>query len=243
MKTQIINYLVSGKTYQGYVAIPEGTGPFPLVLIAHAWRGQDDFARQKATELASLGIIGFAADVYGDGKSVETNEEATALMIPLFMDRHLLQERIKAAFFAAEKLPECDKKKMGIIGFCFGGLTAIELLRSGVPLRGAVSFHGLLGDSLGGHTAKTVPLAPNIKGSLLVLHGANDPLVSLEDITTFQKRFTEAKIDWQMYVYGDTSHAFTNPQANDPNGVLVYNPKSAKRAWQSMQNFFTEMFT
>lgn len=210
------------------------------ILIAPAWRGLDDFAKGKARELARLGYTAFVADIYGNGKKAHNDEEAATLMTPLFLDRKLLQERIQGAYRALSQTPSCNNN-IGAIGFCFGGLTVIELLRSGTPVKGVVSFHGLLGNNFNNQPANTVPIASKISGSLLILHGNDDPLVSKEDIFALQNELTAAKIDWQMYIYGNTSHAFTNPQANDVTHGLVYNQKAAVRSWKSMQNFFKEI--
>ena len=129
-----------------------------------------------------------------------------------------------------------DQSRIGAIGFCFGGLSVIELLRSGTPVKSVVSFHGVLGNT----GAKTVPIAKNIKGSILMLHGYEDPLVPINDVLNIQKEFNDAGVDWQMDIYGHTSHAFTNPQAHDTKKGLIYNEKINKRAWLAMKNFFEE---
>ena len=128
------------------------------------------------------------------------------------------------------------------MGFCFGGLTVIELLRSGVDLRGVVSFHGLLGDRIENFQAKMQPPASKLKGSILILHGYEDPLVSPNDIDSIQKEFTQAEVDWQMNIYGQTSHAFTNPMAQQKKDGMFYNPLACARAMNSMHNFFEERF-
>ena len=214
----------------------------PAVIVAHAWKGQDEFARNKARALAELGYIAFAVDIYGEGKEVETSDEAAALMMPLFLDRQLLQERMKAAYDVVSNHPMVNAKMIGGIGFCFGGLAIIELFRSGVDLRGVVSFHAVLGDEMGENKAKIVPIAQGIKGSLLMLHGYDDPLVSAKDIETKEQEFTQANVDWQLHVYGHTSHAFTVPGANDKSLGLIYNPKANQRSWKAMRNFFDEVF-
>jgi dienelactone hydrolase len=214
----------------------------PAVIVAHTWMGQDDFVREKAEALAELGYAGFAADLYGNGTVAATIEEATALMVPLFVDRKLLQERIGAAYEAIRRHPKVDADQIGAIGFCFGGLTVIELLRSGKALNGVVSFHGVLGNQLRDVKANTVPIASSVKGSLLILHGHDDPLVSRRDIKDLEEECEKADIDWQFHAYGHTMHAFTNPEAQDSANGMVFNPKSSARAWQAMRNFFQELF-
>lgn len=243
MLEEKVAYTAGKTSCQGFLAYDSSfKEKRPAVLVAHAWMGQDDFARQKARHLAKLGYVGFAADIYGNGVSVTTPEEAEKLMSPLFMDRRLLRERIVGAYEALKSLSPVDDNRMGAMGFCFGGLTVIELLRSGVSLRGVVSFHGVLGDARGGVKAQTVPIASPISGALLILHGHDDPLVSPEDIRRIQAEMTEAEVDWQMHIYGHTVHAFTNPAVTDAKTGFAFNSKANFRSWQSMRNFFEEQF-
>lgn len=234
-----ITYQIDGRRYRGFLTSPDDKKRRPAILIAHAWRGQDEFARKKAEALAELGYVGFASDLYGEGRVAETDEDCLALMTPLFQDRALLQKRVVAAFNTVKQHRLVDTDKIGGIGFCFGGLTIIELLRSGVDVKGVVSFHGVLGHQ----NAKTVPISDHIKGSLLILHGYDDPLVTPNDISEMQQEMTKAKVDWQMNIYGHTSHAFTNPIAQDKAKGLLYNPVAEKRSWLAMRNFFEEIFS
>jgi dienelactone hydrolase len=246
MKHEIVPYQIDGKTFKGYLAFPTSQDQTaqrrPGILVAHAWMGQDAFARHKADALAELGYIAFAADLYGEGKIAKNDEEAQSLMIPLFADRTLLQKRIRAAYDVLRQHPAVDSAEIGAIGFCFGGLTVIELLRSGADIKGVVSFHGVLGNKIGPVQAHTVPIAKSIKGSLLILHGYDDPLISQQDISNMQNELNTAKVDWQMNIYGHTSHAFTNPEAHDQEHGLLFQPLSSERAWWAMIHFFSERF-
>lgn len=211
----------------------------PAVIVAHAWRGQDDFARDQAKKLAELGYIGFAADLFGNGKIGTTDEEAKKLIEPLVKDRLLLRERIIGAFETIRKNPLVDTSKIGAIGFCFGGLSVIELFKSGTPVRGVVSFHGVLTEPPG---IKKGPIAEKLNGSILLLNGHDDPSVSQADLEKFETDMTKAKADWEVNIYGHAMHGFTNPQLHDRSKGLEYNEKAANRAFRSMQNFFTEIF-
>ena len=221
----------------GFVAYDDTQqGPRPLVLIAHDWTGRNEFACLKAEKLATLGYVGFALDMYGEGRQGETNEEKTALMQPFMVNRRLLRNRVKAAYDAALKLPEVNPNKIGIIGFCFGGLCALDLARSGTPLTGVVSFHGLL------KAPETTPEIRALKTKVLALHGYDDPMVSPEQINDFALEMTALNADWQIHMYGQTKHAFTNPLADDPEFGTVYNKTADFRAWRTMVQFFDEIF-
>ena len=242
MNSEIIDYQCGNASLVGQLYFDEThSEKRPAVIVAHAWKGRDDFALEKAKALAEMGYVGFAADLYGGGKVVETNEEALELMVPLFLDRKTLRERMVAAYEAASEHSLVDKNKIAAIGFCFGGAAVIELIRSGIELKGVVSFHGILGHSLGEQKAPEHPGADRMHGSLLILHGYQDPLVSLDDILNIQQEFSSKGVDWQMHIYGNASHAFTNPNANEPESGLIYNQITEKRAMQSMKNFLNEV--
>lgn len=242
MITEVVHYQYDGVNFQGYLARPDHIeGKLPAVLVAHAWRGQDDFARKKAEDLAKLGYVGLALDLYGNATNAKDDEEALQLMLPLFLNRKLLQDRVNAGLEILKNHSFIDQDAVGAIGFCFGGLAVIELLRSGATVKGVVSFHGILGTTIDKYKATLAPSAP-IKGSLLVLHGYKDPLVSQADIIAFQEEMTKASVDWQMDIYGQASHAFSNPQADDQKNGMIYDSRVAERAWLAMTNFLNEIF-
>lgn len=242
MESRILEYRVNGAVFKGYLTYPEQAlrEKRPAIIVVHAWRGQDAFAREKAQALADLGYIGFAADLYGEGREAKSDEEAGSLMKPLFLNRPLLRERIVAAYETVRSLDVVDSSFIGAIGFCFGGLTVLELLRSGVDIKAIVSFHGVLTDHLENEKATLAGKASKIKGSALILHGYQDPLVSQEDLIKLQQELAQAQIDWQLYIYGGAKHAFTNPEAHNEQAGLIFNAEAAKRSWSSMQEFLAE---
>ena len=233
MKTEKVNYKDGEINLEGYISFPEAKEA-PLILIAPTWAGKDDFVHQRANDLAALGYVGFAIDMYGEGKVGNSAEENEALMTPLVSDRDVLKKRVMAAYSFGKSLVGVNPNKIGAIGYCFGGLVVLDLARSGENLKGVVSFHGLL---MGSEIDQE-----GIKAKILVLHGERDPMVPLDMVDTFQKEMTEAGADWQLHSYGGTYHAFTNPEANDPNLGTQYNKSANERSWRSMKNFFEEVF-
>ena len=227
--------------FSAYFSLPDTEGKRPGILIAHAWKGQDDFARGIADDLAKQGYVAMAGDVYGTGILANNNEEAAALMTPLFLDRSELRKRITAAYHTLCAHPQVDAQKTIAIGFCFGGLTVLELMRSGAPLKGIVSFHGTLIDAMGSQKAQLAPPAKTLQGSALFLHGHEDPLMTQNDVTKLTTELTSAEVDWQFISFGHTVHAFTNPEVNAPELGLVYQPRSAQRAWNYCHQFFEEI--
>lgn len=232
---ETLHYRDGDTTCHGHLVFPTTvTLQTPIILIAHDWSGRNAFAEDKAALLASMGYIGFAIDLYGEGRTGQTNEEKSALMQPLVQDRGLLKSRLLAAYEAAKQLGRGDAGAIGAIGFCFGGLSVLDLARTGAPLKGVVSFHGLL-------NAPDLP-KEKIKAKILALHGYNDPMAKPDQLIAFSDEMTAAGADWQVHVYGNTVHAFMNPLANDEALGLVYNPTTAARAWTAMRDFFKEIF-
>jgi len=234
MKTEVITYQYEDKDYLGYVAYPE-KDLAPLVLIVHTWAGRDSFVEERAKDLAELGYVAMAVDMYGDGEVGSSTEENQSLMTPLVENRDQLKGVINAALNSGKSLKGVDVNNIAAIGYCFGGLVVLDLARSGTELNGVVSFHGLL---MGSEIAEG-----GIKSKILVLHGERDPMVPLDMVDDFQKEMTEANADWQLHSYGNTYHAFTNPEANDPSLGTAFNEDSNNRSWQSMNNFFDEIFS
>jgi dienelactone hydrolase len=236
MHTQEQVYYDAAEPLHGFVAYDATTNkPRPAVLIAHDWSGRNDFACDKAKLLADMGYVGFALDMYGHGKLGTTDAEKSALIQPLLNDRAKLLSRLRAGLDALVALPQVDKNRIAIIGFCFGGLCALDLARSGAAIVGAISFHGLLN--------KPDKLKPQpIRSKVLVLHGYNDPMVEPPLLQAFCEEMTKAEVDWQVHAYGQVQHAFTNPNAHDAAAGLMYNAQAAKRAWLAMRNFLDEVF-
>lgn len=236
MKIEKIDYTDGNVTLEGFCAYDDKhAGKKPAVLIAHDWSGKNPFACHKAEQLAELGYVGFALDVFGKGVLGKTKEEKSALIQPFMQDRQKLQQRLLAAYETVRKLEIVDATKIGAMGFCFGGLCALDLARSGADIKGVVSFHGLL------LPAEDVA-ARIITAKILALHGYDDPMVTPDQLNAFADEMTDAKANWEIDIYGNTMHAFTNPEANDPGFGTVYNKQAEARSWIRMKEFFKEVF-
>jgi dienelactone hydrolase len=234
LKSQKIDYHDGDTLLEGYYVYDDKhSGKRPAVLVAHDWSGKNEFACHKADQLAELGYIGFALDMFGKGKIGHTKEEKSALIQPLVQNRLNLRKRILAAFETTKKLEYVDIHRIGAIGFCFGGLCALDLARSGADVKAVVSFHGLL------HAPEDAANEA-IKAKILALHGYDDPMVTPDNVFSFANEMTKGHVDWQIHMYGNTKHAFTNPQANDPDFGTVYNKIAEMRSWIAMKDFFKE---
>ena len=235
MSGRVVNYHDDLIECEGYLSLPESSKSVPLVLIAHTWKGRSEFEDQKVISINSLGYAAMSIDIFGNGVNGSSVEENQALIEPFVKDRRMFRQRLISAVEFSKTIEGVDASKIALIGFCFGGLAAIELTRSGYELSGCVSFHGLLNQS-------DEPFQ-RVNTKLLVLHGDKDPMVSSEQILALQDEMTESDADWQFISYGNTYHAFTNPAANDIEMGTVYNHDSDIRSWTAMSNFLEEVFS
>lgn len=238
IKTHTVNYGTAEAPLEGFLAYDDITRePRPGILVVHEWWGLNDYIRGRAVQLAKLGYVAFAADIYGKGVRAATQEQARQLSGKFSKDRKLLRARAQSGLDELLKSPLADKSRTAAIGYCFGGMTVLELARSGAPLKAVVSFHGTL-DTPNPQDAR------NIKGSVLALSGADDPFVPAKQREAFIGEMQKARgVDWQMYIYGNTVHGFTNPaNGTDPSKGVAYNPLSDRRSWQAMQDLFNDVF-
>ncbi len=232
-----IEYREGNTVLEGYVAFEDSVqGKRPGVIVVPDWMGPSDFSRGRADELARMGYIALSADVYGKGVRPKNADEAMKQSSFYKGNRPLLKARIKAALETLLKQQQTDATHVAAIGYCFGGLAALELARSGAPIVGVVTFHG-------GLDTPTPQDAKQIKAKVLALHGADDPFVTADQVAAFEKEMREAGVDWQLLKYSGAVHAFAVPTAgNDNSKGAAYNERAARRSWQAMKDFFAEIF-
>lgn len=232
---QTVDYRDGDVNLRGFLARPESAdGSTPAVLVVHEWWGLNDYTRRRTRELADLGYIAFAADMFGDGKTTTDPKEAGAMAGLLRDNRDDMRRRARAALDALRKVPGVDLRHIGAMGFCFGGTVALELARAGDSLAGVVSFHGSLS------TPKPAS-ADTLHARILVLHGGADPHVPPKDVAAFMDEMNAAKAQWRMETYGGAMHAFTNPDANAPANGSLYDADAESRSMAAMRAFFQEV--
>lgn len=230
--TEEVPYEIDGRTHIGYLAYDNTVDELrPGVLVIHEWWGLNDYAKQRTRQLAELGFVAFAADMYGDGRTTEDPEQAGAWSKAAKPE---LRERAQAGLAQLTEQGRTDSERLAAIGFCFGGTSVLQLAYSGADLDAAVSFHGNLPPPAEGD---------EIKASILALHGAADPFVPPGDVAAWQEAMNaRADLDWHLTAYGHAEHAFTNPGA-DAHGMdgVAYNALAARRSWDHMRTFFAEV--
>jgi dienelactone hydrolase len=237
VRTSDIEYKHNSATLEGYLAYDDSIqGKRPGILVVHEWWGLTPNIKKRVEELASMGYVAFAADIYGKGVVTNNPQKAQELAGPFLKDRKLMRSRAMAGLDILMNHPLVENSKLAAIGFCFGGTTVLELARGHAPLIGIVSFHGGLDTP---NPAET----KNVNAKILVLHGADDPFASRELVAAFLDEMRNSGADWQMVFFGGAVHAFTNPEA-DKYGIkgIAYNEKADKRSWKMMKMFFDELF-
>ena len=231
-----VDYKAGGIDCEGWAAFDDASAAKrPSVLIVHQWTGVSDNEKMRARMLAELGYNVLVADVYGKG--IRPQPPASGVEAGKYKkDRTLLRERLTAALEVLLKDSRTDASRVACIGYCFGGTAAIELGRSGAPVKGLVSFHG-------GLDSPTPADGKSIKGKVLALHGADDPFVPAADIAAFEKEMKDAGVAYQLVSYPGAVHAFTQKAAgNDNSKGAAYNEAADQASWQEMKTFFEKLF-
>jgi dienelactone hydrolase len=225
-------------TYDDAKVSPEKKAPG--VLVAPEWWGLDNYPKDRAKQLAKLGYVAFAIDMYGGGMSTEDAKKAGELS-GQFYGKPLMAERAQAGLDQLLATGLVDTTRVAAIGYCFGGSTVLALAYSGAPLAGIVTFHGALIPASAEAAAKN-------KAKFLICHGAMDPLVNKEAVDAFIKSMNDGKFDYQFVSYAGAVHAFTNPgadkvaAANGLSGKIGYNAAADHRSWTLMKSFLKEIF-
>ena len=239
--TEVIEYQADTAVLSGYLAYDESiSGRRPGILVVHEWWGHNEYARKRAYQLAELGYIALAVDMYGDGKLAEHPGDAGKFMKEVTDNMLLAEKRLQAALDVLNKHELTDTDKTAAIGYCFGGGMVLHLARIGTDIDGVVSFHGSL-------TTQS-PAKPNtVKAKILVLHGADDPFIPTEQVEGFKSEMDSAEVDYEFISYPNVKHSFTNPQADEFNKkfdlpALQYNQQADHDSWNKMQNFLQEIF-
>lgn len=237
LRTEIVEYRHGDAVLEGYLAWDDAvTGKRPGVLVVHEWMGLNSYAKRRAEQLAGLGYVAFAVDMYGKGVRAKDRTEAAALAGKYKGDRPLMRARAAAGLEVLKGNPMTDGGRIAAVGYCFGGTTVLELARSGATVAGVVSFHGPLDTPTPGD-------ARNIRGRVLVLHGADDPRVPPAQVAAFEEEMRKGNVDWQLVAYGGAVHGFTNPDGgNDNSKGYAYNERADRRSWEAMKALFAEIF-
>ena len=237
IQTKAIPYQHGDVPLEGFLAWDDSkAGKQPGVLVVHEWWGLNEYARDRARQLAELGYVAFAVDMYGNGQVTTHPDQAGKWMKQVQANVKQWQARARNGLAVLRSQEMVDPNTIAAIGYCFGGATVIQLAYSGAEVKGVVSFHGAL-------PLPTAKQAQNTKTKLLIAHGNADPFLNEEHIRKFRHALDAANLDWHMVMYAGARHSFTNPGA-DAHGIdaLKYDQQADERSWKHMQLFFDEIF-
>lgn len=233
MNTQLKAYRDEDVALTGFLASAANGGKRPGILVVHGGAGMDEHAKAQARRFAEIGYLAFACDLYGDGVA-GNRERVMARVVELRDQPTLLLRRAQAGMQVLASQPEVDGR-LAAVGYCFGGMTVLQMARSGVELSGVVSIHGSL--------KTTLPAQPSqVKAKILVCHGALDPHVPMADVTGFVEEMNRAEVDWQLVVLGGAMHGFTHPDSAHLLPGVAYNGLADARSFVATQRFLAELF-
>jgi dienelactone hydrolase len=239
IKEENITYVADGVTMNGFVAYDSDMkGKRPAILVVPEWWGLNDYPKNRARQLASLGYIAMAVDMYGNGKVAADPKEAQALAGTFYQNPQLGKTRLDAALKKIKEYQQTDPANVAAIGYCFGGSVVLNSAKLGSDLKGVVSFHGGL--------AGVKPDKNLLKAKILVCHGGSDKFVSQQDMDVFKHQLDSVGANYAVKVYPNATHAFTNPAATETgkkfNMPIEYNAEADKNSWNDMKMFFASLF-
>lgn len=239
LKEENISYTIDSMKMDGYVVYDENVeGKRPAVLVVHEWWGLNDYSKMRARELAKLGFIAMAVDMYGNGKRADNPTDAGNLAMPFYQDQQMTKTHFEAALNKIKTYSQVDANNIGAIGYCFGGGILLNLARMGEEIKGVVSFHGSL---IGTAADKNL-----LKAKILVCHGNDDEFVKQAEVEEFRKQMDSIGADYIFAGYDGATHAFTNPNATAKgkqfNLPIAYNANADTASWNEMKKFFSNLF-
>ena len=234
--TKTVDYNHGGTSFRGYLACDGRLrAKHPGVIVVHESWGLNAFIRKKTRELAAQGYVAFAVDLFGEGRTARTPHEATRLTQEV-RTADLMRERLQAGLAVLRNHPRVQENKIAAVGFCLGARGVLELAFSGADIAGAVAFQGPL----------SVPRSAkleNMRARLLIFHGADDPHTNERKLRRLRDMLGRSDCDWQMVVYGNAAHGFSNPKTGTYNREgAAYNPQVAQRSWRHTRTFLQDVF-
>ena len=236
IQSESVRYQAGGTSCQGYMAWDaDAEGQLPGIMIVHEWWGLNDYIRGRADMLAREGYCALAIDMYGEGKTADNPDQAGEAMNAVLGDMDTGTERLKAAHATLAGQSGVDASRIAAIGYCFGGAMVLHMARIGMPLTAVASFHGALGSF---HK----PSPREVNADILVCHGGDDAMVSMEDVQGFREEMDAAEATYEVVVYPGAGHGFSNPGADEKGATynipVGYNADADAKSWSAMLSLF-----
>lgn len=232
-----VSYSSGTTDLKGFIAYPATTEKRPAVIVVHEWWGPNDYVRARAKQLADMGYVGFAIDMYGNGKVATHPDDAKKFMMETIGNMDEAVKRFDAAKALIASDPRVDGSKIASIGYCFGGAVSLHMARIGTDLDAIASFHGNL--------ATQTPMPRGVfGGKIFVAQGAADPFVPKDQVDAFRKEMDDAGATYEIVEYAGAKHGFTNPAATE-NGTkynlpLAYDAAADAASWQKLTELLAQ---
>jgi carboxymethylenebutenolidase len=221
IKTMNVSYLSGNDTVRGYLAMPEGEGPFPALIVIHEWWGLNDRIKDDADSFADNGYAALAVDLY-NGKTASNPKEASQLAGSVSPNKAV--PNLIDAFNYIKNLPEVDSERIGSIGWCFGG---------GYSLQAALNIPGLSACIVAyGRLAESPDEIKKISCPVLGIFAEKDPNITPAKVKNFEKILNDEGKENKIIIYPNVSHAFMNPDNKN-----VYDDSTANKAWDEIYSF------
>jgi dienelactone hydrolase len=235
VKEEPVSYKAGDTVMKGLVVYDDAVkGKRPGIVLVHEWWGITDHIRNEARRFASQGYTAFVADMYGDAKTADNPKDAGALAGSVMKNPDAMRARFNTARAQLARHASVDGRRIGAAGYCFGGSVAHNMVRAGADLSAIVMFHAGL--------STNTPAPKSVKAKVLVLNGADDPLVKPDQIEAFKKDMEAAKADYRFVNYPGAVHAYTNPAATEAgrkfNMPVAYNAEVDRQAKAEADKFF-----
>lgn len=234
METREIDYSHGETTLSGYLALPDAPDKRPGVLVCHAWRGRTPYFCKRAEQFAGEGYVSFSLDVFGKGVTTDNTEDSRRLITPFKEDRGLFMERLLLGYEQLKKQPQVDTSRIAVVGWGLGGMGALDFIREGVDVRGAMSISGLM--------TPRKRKVNKTNARVLATVGSLSPLVSYDDLTAYCKEMEEMQAKWQLHVYGNVMHAYTIPHVDVPEEGRCYDVTAAVHTRMLVKDFLRGSF-
>lgn len=240
IKGEEVTYRAGDTALKGYIVYDDAAkGKRPGILVIHEWWGHDNYARERARALAKLGYTAFAVDMYGNGKTVDHPDKASAAMNELLGDAGTLRARFDAAVNVLKKHKTTDARRIAAVGYSMGGVIVLQMARDGLDIAGVVDFYGML-------DTKNPAKAGKVKTKILVLNGADDPLVPPTSVEAFKKEMDTAKANYKFVNYPGAKHCFTNPGSDALAAKFrlpfAYDAEADRNSWAELRAFLKRIF-
>ncbi len=218
-----VHYVAGDSATRGYLAVPEGDGPFPALVIIHEWNGLVDRIRQMADGFAAEGYVTLAVDLYS-GRTGGSPEENMALVQETRADQDKMIANLDAAAALLRGRPDVSGK-VAAMGWCFGGGVALSYALGGAQHEGTAIFYGSLVED----PAVLASIDHEVYGTFAEMDNGIPP----DQVERFAAALSEVGVEADIHVYDAVNHGFWLRVDGDPEAREA----PARDAWERLKAY------